>query len=57
VCDGGKILFTRSDMPEAEFRKIRQSTSVLAPFKTGDLEKSYTYADGNTGKPRAQDLP
>jgi hypothetical protein len=34
-CDGGKIFFARSDMPDAELAKLKAIDFRLAPFKKG----------------------
>jgi ligand-binding sensor domain-containing protein/signal transduction histidine kinase len=46
-CDGGKIFFTRSDMPEAEFGKLKGLDFRLAPFKKG----LWTTYDSSHGLP------
>jgi signal transduction histidine kinase/ligand-binding sensor domain-containing protein/DNA-binding response OmpR family regulator len=44
-CDGGKIFFARSDLPDAERARLRSIEFRLAPFKKGHW-RTYNSSDG-----------
>jgi signal transduction histidine kinase/DNA-binding response OmpR family regulator/ligand-binding sensor domain-containing protein/protocatechuate 3,4-dioxygenase beta subunit len=46
-CDNGRIYFTRSEMPEAEFARLRSINFQIAPFKKG----FWTTYDSSQGLP------